>query len=301
MTRNVLLTLTLLAAPTICIGGEIFAVTPSGATEMIFPSKPPAVVSQISNKCMDTQWKVASTSSNEVICEAPLSMGQSIMGQMLLGNSYSTPPRRFFRFNVVETAGTSRVQASGWMETQMAFGQVKRVDFSGAEFHNSVMGFLSSAGGKFPIGTRFPNHVVMGFNAENIQQGKYGALRVKEVMANTPAERAGLQIGDVVERIADRRFKNDEEYLEAIAKAAKSATYKIGASRNGESISLTLDREFRPPFAEAVVAQPSANTDSVQPMSASVADELAKLLKLKEQGVLTQAEFDAQKAKLLAL
>lgn len=301
MTRNALLTLTLLSAPTVCIASDFFAVTPSGAAEMMFPGNTPSVVAQISSKCMDAQWKVASTSSNEVICEAPLSMGQSIMGQMLLGNSYSTPPRRFFRFNVLETAGVSRVQASGWMETQMAFGQVKRADFSGADFHNSVMGFMSSAGGKFPVGTRFPNHVVMGFDAENIQHGKYGALRVKEVKANTPAERAGLQVGDVVERIADRKFKNDEEYLESLAKAAKSATYKIGVTRNNESIILTLEREFRPAFAEAVVAQPIAATTTAQPLPVSVADELTKLLRLKEQGILTQAEFDAQKARILDL
>lgn len=33
--------------------------------------------------------------------------------------------------------------------------------------------------------------------------------------------------------------------------------------------------------------------------SVSVADELTKLLKLKEQGILTQTEFDSQKSKLL--
>ena len=31
----------------------------------------------------------------------------------------------------------------------------------------------------------------------------------------------------------------------------------------------------------------------------SVADEISKLLKLKEQGILTEEEFNAQKAKLL--
>jgi hypothetical protein len=34
--------------------------------------------------------------------------------------------------------------------------------------------------------------------------------------------------------------------------------------------------------------------------ASSVADELAKLAKLRDQGVLTQAEFAVQKAKLLA-
>lgn len=183
----------------------------------------------------------------------------------------------------------------------MPFGQVQRLDFSGVDFHNSIMGFMVSAGGKFPVGTIFPNHVYIGFNMENIQNGKYRALKVTEVIPNTAASRAGLEIGDLVTRIAGRNFKDDEQYLEAVAKAAKSETYKLDVNRNNESITLTLDREFRPPYAESVIPN---NEPAKKPMpavsSTSVADELAKLLKLKEQGVLNQAEFDAQKEKLLA-
>jgi hypothetical protein len=296
-----LLFVTLLCAPLLAIAGDFFAVTPSGTPEMLFPGKALEVVGQLSSKCMDAHWKVINASGNEVVCEAPLSMGQSIMGQMLLGNSYSTPPRRFFRFNVVEIAGVSRVQASGWVETQMPFGQVKRVDFSGADFHNNVMGFMGAAGGKFPVGTTFPNHVVMGFQSERTQRGKYLALLVKEVTPNTPAFRAGLQSGDVIDRIAGRRFKDDQEYLEALAKAAKAPTYKIDVVRNDKSVELTLDRDFRPTFTEMVVAKPESmpqSTTAAQPTS--VADELVKLSNLKDEGVLTQDEFEAQKAKLLA-
>lgn len=250
---------------------------------------------------MDMRWTVTSTSANEVICEAPLSTGQSIMGQLLLGNSYSTAPRRFFRFNVIETAGVSRVQAAGWMETQMAFGQMKRVDFAGAPFHNGMMGFMTGAGGRFPMGTTFPHHVVMGFNGKNIQHGRYVAVRVEEVLPNTPAARAGLQPADVITRIAGKRFKNDDEYLETLERAAKSPTYTIEVERNGSATSMTLDREFRPAYAEVVAPKPlNAIANAESSPTVSVADELQKLVKLKEQGILTQAEFDAQKAKLLS-
>ncbi len=43
------------------------------------------------------------------------------------------------------------------------------------------------------------------------------------------------------------------------------------------------------------------NSPVIQQNSNSVADELAKLAKLKESGVLTEEEFNAQKAKLLSL
>jgi hypothetical protein len=42
-----------------------------------------------------------------------------------------------------------------------------------------------------------------------------------------------------------------------------------------------------------------AETDKARPGGLSVADELIKLTELREHGVLTQTEFDAQKAKLL--
>ena len=46
----------------------------------------------------------------------------------------------------------------------------------------------------------------------------------------------------------------------------------------------------------APIAQPV-----VAPSSRSVADELAKLAKLKADGILTEEEFQAQKSKLLGL
>jgi hypothetical protein len=139
--------LTLVSVP--ALADEFMAVTPTGAAEMLFPNHATEVVGRLSNKCIDARWTVISSTPTDLVCEAPMNMGQSVLGQMLLGNSYSTPPRRFFRFNVAETNGVSRVQASGWMELQMAFGQIKRTDFSGPEFQNSIFSFMSAAGGTF--------------------------------------------------------------------------------------------------------------------------------------------------------
>jgi hypothetical protein len=47
-------------------------------------------------------------------------------------------------------------------------------------------------------------------------------------------------------------------------------------------------------------ASAKAPVHTTAPAPVSVADELAKLADLKNQGILTQAEFDAQKDKLLA-
>ncbi len=297
--RTVVFLLGGILLPFAAAGSQLFAVTPSGAPEAVFSSKASQAASRLSSKCMDVQWIVVSSSDTEVVCESPLSTGQSIMGQMLLGNSYSTPPRRFFRFNVSEISGISRVQASGWMETQMAFGQMQRAPFSGADFHNSIMNFLISAGGSFPAGTSFPNHAVLGVLGKVTPQGRGAVYYVAEVTEGGAAERAGLSAGDVISAVAGKKFKTDSDFLDVMAKAARTPTYQLNVIRDGAAMTLTVDRDYRPTVARVASAVEAPAASSSPATALSVADELAKLLSLKEKGILTQAEFDSQKSKLL--
>lgn len=292
-----------LAISTPAFADEYFAVTPSGAAEMLFSETPDKTVGVLTSKCIDVGWRVMSSSSTEVVCEAPMNFGQTLLGQLAMGNSYSTPPKRYFRFNLANMNGVSRVQASGWMELQMAFGQVRRTDFSGPEFHNSILGFLGSAGGRLPIGTSFPNHVILGVDGAMSMRGKEGGFDVTTVAEGFPAEKAGVQVGDRIVKIAGKKFKTDEDYLDATAKAAKTSTYEIEVLRNGKVAKLTMDRAFRSKITETATPKPLPETP-IQAVTVaqelSVADELAKLAKLKADGIITDEEFQAQKAKLLA-
>lgn len=298
--RAAVVAVTLGAMATPALADKVYAVTPSGATEMLFPEKPQVVVGKLSSRCMDLKWRVVSSASSEVVCEAPLNMGESILGQMLLGNSYSTAPRRFFRFNVAEVNGISRVQAAGWMEVQMAFGQINRSDFSGAEFHNGMINVTASAGGKLPVGTTFPNHAFVGFDSDTIVQGKYRLPKITKLHSGSPAEQAGLQVGDILTKVAGERIKNfDKDWLDAAARAAKEPSYEVELIRDGTKMTVTVARQFRPEWSEVVVAAAESTPSSSPPSTISVADELAKLAKLKEEGTLTETEFEAQKKKLL--
>lgn len=296
------------AAALLCVSvpamaDEYLAVTPSGMAEMMFPDRPTGAIGKLTSKCIDSRWTVISSTATELVCEAPMNFGQSLLGTMLMGNAYSTPPRRFFRFNVAEINGVSRIQASGWMELQMAFGQMKRTDFAGPDFQNSIMNFMGAAGGKLPVGTTFPNHAVLGIEVEDAPMGKAVGLRIKTVDSDGPAAKAGLQVADVVTHIAGKQFKNMNDYLDATAKAAKTDTYEVRFLRAGTSMKAMAARAYRPAITESVVAAPQ---EPAMPATApiaqtSVADELAKLAKLKDQGLLSDAEFQAQKKKLLGL
>ncbi len=300
--RASLLFFSLLVLASPAFADKLLAVTPSGLPEAQFSGSAADVVGKLTSGCMDARWTVTTSSTNEVVCETPLSTGQSIMGQLLLGNSYSTPPRQFYRFSIAEHAGVTRVQASGWMETQMAFGQVNRVAFTGAPFQNSVMNFMSALGGAYPVGTTFPNHVFMGITPEPIMSGKFVHLRVKELVSGMPADRGGIQIGDVITSIAGRQFKNVNDFTEALERAAKSPTYQVSYQRNGVSMNATIERQFRVAITEGVA--PAVATTASSPVTStpttSVADELAKLFELRKQGILTDAEFEAQKKKILS-
>lgn len=291
-----------LATPLPAFADEFYAVTPSGATEMVFAEPLPDVVGKLSTKCIDAGWTIATSTTNEVVCEAPMNFGQSLMGQLLMGNSYSTPPRRFFKYVVSTVNGVSRVQASGWMELQMGFGQVRRNDFSGPEFHNSAMTFLGTAGGQFPKGTSFPNHVYLGADMDSVPDGKFTNLRIKSFEPGSTAANAGFQVGDVITSVAKKRFKNAADLLDATARATKTETYPVEVLRGGSVVKLTVPRAYRPVWDVAVapIAAPPVSVAVTTPAAPSVADELAKLGKLKSDGLITQAEFDQQKAKLLA-
>lgn len=83
------------------------------------------------------------------------------------------------------------------------------------------------------------------------------------------------------------------------------ADIKIMASGNTAKIS-NVEKTSGRTFCDKVRAKLSASKQSSAPVAVvqqqvDVADQLGKLAALKEQGILTQEEFDAQKKKLLGL
>ena len=305
MHKSILFPVAIVAAVTAtpAVADLPYAVTPSGRTEAIFDMSVVDTSDKIANGCADVGWTLVSTTQTMVVCEAQLTTMQSVLAALAMGNRYSTPPKQYLRFNIAGLDGGSRVQATGWVETQMAFGQVRTEEMSSANYHNAVMDFLINLGGRFPPGTSFPNHALLGVSGGTAVTSPTEGIRVEGVDPGSPADKGGIQVGDIITKIAKERVKNGDDLLDGLRKAVKDPSYEVEFLRAGKASKTTLERAYRtavvaPALREVPpVSEQATMATVVTPLSP--ADELAKFAKLHEQGVITDAEFAAAKARLL--
>src|SRR5690606_11021210 len=117
---------------------------------------------KLANGCLDSGMVVMDQSDRQVTCEINVDDISSVFSQLLLGNSYSTPPRQFIKFNMTSIDDGTRVQANSWIETQLALGQVRRMPLNNDDHQNGMMAFMQKAGADWLPGTTFPNYAFLG-------------------------------------------------------------------------------------------------------------------------------------------
>lgn len=285
------------------LADEPFAVTPSGATEAYFDMGVKETSDFLANQCLDLGWSMVSSTDTTVICEVPVSFGNKLLSA-LAGPRYATPPRQFFRFNLAGASGYTRAQASSWQEIQTAFGQTQRTDLETQNYHNSVMGFFKTVGGIYPPNTTFPNHAAILVDYRFVESPEKGMI-VDALREGSPLAAAGLQNGDIITRIAGERIKDNNDLSDGLHKAISGETFEVQFVRRGEKMKVEAPVEFNAsigalPFKEVKSSQSVSGQTTIVQNERSVAEELAKFAELKEAGVITEEEFEAQKAKLLS-
>lgn len=302
MRRHIFLAVTLAAAiPAAPAYADVpYAVTPSGRTEAIFDLAVVDTSDRIANGCANVGWTLVNSTPTMVVCQIQMSTMQSVLTALAIGNSYSTPPKHYLRFNIAGLNQRSRVQATGWIETQMAFGQTRTGEMTAAHYHNNVMGFFQGLGGHLPPGTSFPNHAYIGSNFEATSNNQ--GVRVAAIEPESPAQKAGLQPGDILVRLAKEKIKSGDDILDGLRKASKDPSYEVEILRNGKTVKVAMGREYRRPISEADLPELPAppQPQQLQAVAAlSQADELAKFAKLRDDGVISSEEFEKMKAKIL--
>lgn len=287
------------------LADEPFAVTPNGRAEMMFDVPAVETADLLAAACMSSNWNIKEQSPQHVLCEGNPTFGQSLLANLSMGNSYATQPRLYYRFSIVQLSNETRVQANGWMGLQTAFGQNREMETNVKGFHNNAMDLMRGAGGRFPVGTTFPNHAYIGAAFEPTSSPKEG-MRLTKIEEAGPLEAAGFQVGDVLYRVAGERWKSYDDVYDGLHKASKNPSYEVEFYRGGTRMEVLVDRVYRgrvgpmetplPPFANDEPTQTVVVQNEV-----SAADELAKFADLLAKGIITQEEFDAQKSKLLSL
>lgn len=129
--------------------------------------------------------------------------------------------------------------------------------------------------------------VVGGLSGASKQNKEIRNMDIKILLRSKSRTSCVLHFKDV-----DRVLKTKEE-----ADRKLYETYVQNANQAKDVLSVIIDDAKQ---ASAPIAQPITQS-VVAPASSSVADELAKLAKLKADGILTDEEFRVQKSKLLGL
>lgn len=109
--------------PTLALPSAVLA-KPKPTPIVYFPTTVINVSERIAGLCLDRNSIVIEQTQSHVLCSRSTDELQGAVAQALIGNSYSTPPELRFRSAIVRSEQYTRVQASQWIETQMAFGQM---------------------------------------------------------------------------------------------------------------------------------------------------------------------------------
>ena len=228
--------------------------TPSGRPEAQFlTGDVNEAAGMVANGCMNAGMTVVSNNANQVVCEVSMTMTQQVITQFAIGNSYSSTPRQFIQFNLADVGETVRVQGTGWVETQMAFGQMRRMPMDQTiAWRNQMQQALFNIGAvPLPGTVDASKKSKIGFLAASLSSagevGGSSAVFVSGVYPGGPASEAGLKVCDRIDAVNGKGIVN-------------MAGYTLEASRSGPGvpISVTVNR-----FGEEIQLQVVATTDPI--------------------------------------
>jgi S1-C subfamily serine protease len=83
-------------------------------------------------------------------------------------------------------------------------------------------------------------HPTLGVTAQTVSNSKLSGAGIAEVVAGSPAERAGLHQGDVVIRIGERKVSDSDEFVVAVRQLQIGESAPIEVVREGRNIVLTV-------------------------------------------------------------
>ncbi|MDY7117148.1 hypothetical protein RAN53_12405 [Halomonas sp. SSL-5] len=127
-------------------GPPVNKATRSGYAEAMIPHlNGEEIRDKIVSRCLDRGFSIETSTETQVVCRQRIDGAAGIMTWAMIGNSYSTQPDVVLRFTIANSEGAYRVVAQPHAETQMAMGQMRRMDLKeNNQLRNNIQAFLDS-------------------------------------------------------------------------------------------------------------------------------------------------------------
>lgn len=117
--------------------------TASGKPEVLIQLPIENVRNAIAHLCSASGGMLENSNNHSVICAyQEKNVLKSALLQAAIGNSYSTTPLTKVQYNFFAYENGTKVYVDEWFETQMAFGQVRRVPSTSGKSKNGLQEML---------------------------------------------------------------------------------------------------------------------------------------------------------------
>lgn len=146
--RNITLAFGLVMLLSACVSDQaLIKPTSSGYAEGVFKNETlDSVKNKLIGACSKGGAMIEEVSDNLVVCSKVMDGTKALFAQALIGNSSSTRPIGKIRFVMYSENSVVNVTADQWIETQMALGQVRRVELNSHASQNALQTILDKLG-----------------------------------------------------------------------------------------------------------------------------------------------------------
>ena len=124
--------------------------TASGYAEGVFKG---AQLDDIKNRfvfaCKQTGYAIKEANNNKVVCSRTMEGMGAIATQLAIGNSYSTTPEELLVFQLARMNNDVYASVRNYRETQMAFGQMSRVEIKNNRTTNLMQQSMDRVVGEY--------------------------------------------------------------------------------------------------------------------------------------------------------
>lgn len=102
------------------------------------------IKARLMDSCLQRNLIISETGDNHVVCSKELTGMDAFLARLTIGNAYSSTPEQKMRFTVFRIGDAVKVTGHEWVETQMPFGKVNKVELAGEKHAAEMRKLLAS-------------------------------------------------------------------------------------------------------------------------------------------------------------